>query len=493
MFNNNIIILKPQNSIKTMKMKKILLVIAIVMGFSTVTSLAQKNWTLEECIKYALDNNIQIKRQELQTELNKNNLEQSRYQILPNLNGSGNHSWNFGHNTDRITNQVYTTTVMSDNFGLSSSVTLFSGFQLLNTIQQNKYLMEKSLEDYKRAQNDISLQIATSFLQILFSEEALNIAQSQLEVTSLQLDKTKRLVEVGNKAKGDLLQIQAQEATEKFNVVNAKNNLNIANLTLIQLLEIKTLDGFKVSRPDSVPMDYKNALISVDDIYKEAEAKLPQIKSAEYDLKSSEKGLDISRGQRYPKLSLSGSIGTGYSNANKRVDSTYMATTTIGLVNGDPTLPVTSLYQAARYGNYPFFSQLKDNNYKAIGLSLSIPIFNNFQTNYNISNSKLRVKDSQYSLEQSKKSLYAEIQKAHADAIGALERFNSANEAVISNEESFKYMQQKFDVGLVSSVDFNVAKNNLTKAKSDLIQAKYEYIFKAKVLDFYRGVPITLK
>jgi outer membrane protein len=475
-----------------MKMKRFLLVVAMVTGFTTGSGLAQKNWTLEECIKYALDNNLQIKRQELQSEVNKNNFQQSKYQILPNLNGSATHGWNFGHNTDRITNQVYTTTVMSDNLGLQSSVTLFSGFQILNTVKQNRYLMEKSLQDFERAKNDISLQIATAFLQILFSEEALNIAKSQLDVTALQLEKTKRLVEVGDKARGDLLQIQAQEASEKYNVVNAKNNLKIANLTLAQLLELKNAEDFKISRPDSVPINYNNILTSVDDIYKEAEAKLPNIKSAEYDLKSSEKGLDIARGKLYPTLTLTGSIGTGYSDVNKQTDSISSGTATLGYVNGDPTLPVTNVYQKFYYGNYPFYNQLKDNNYKAIGFTLTVPIFNNFQAQYYIKNSKLKVKDSEYSLEQSKKSLYAEIQKAHADAVAALERYNSANEAVISNEESFKYTQQKFDVGLVNSVDFNVAKNDLTKAKSDLIQAKYEYLFKIKVLDFYRGMPITL-
>jgi Outer membrane protein len=493
MFNNNIINLLLRNLQKNMKMKRFLLVMAILSSIATGSGIAQKSWTLEECIKYALDNNIQIKRQELQTESNQNNLEQSKFQILPSVNGNASHGWNFGHSTDRITNQVYTTTVMSDNFTLQASLTLFSGFQIINTVQQNKYLVEKSLQDYQRARNDISLQIATAFLQILFCEEALTIAQSQLDVTTLQLEKTKRLVEVGNKAKGDLLQIQAQEANEKFNVVNAKNNLKIANLTLAQLLELKNTDDFKTLRPDSVAINYNNILSSVDEIYKDAENKLPNIKSAEYDLKSSEKGLAIAQGSLYPKLTLSGSIGTGYSDAYQKTDSVGYSSATIGYVNGDQNLPVTNVYQRFYYGNYPFANQLKDNIYKAIGFNLSVPIFNGFQAQNYVRNSKLKVKDSQYALEQSRKSLYAEIQKAHADAIAALERYNAANEAVISNEESFKYTQQKFDVGLVNSVDFNVAKNNLTKAKSDLIQAKYEYVFKIKVLDFYKGNPITLK
>ncbi|HEY4785125.1 MAG TPA: TolC family protein [Bacteroidales bacterium] len=476
-----------------MKMKKILFVISVIACLFTNNSQAQKSWTLEECIRYALDNNIQIKRQELQSETMRNNYQQSKFQTLPNLNAGAGHNWNLGRSVDRYTNEITNTTVMSDNFYIQSSVTLFSGFQTINTIQQNKYILEKSLQDYEKAKNDISLQIATAFLQILFSEEALNIAQNQLDVTSLQLEKTQRLVEVGSKAKGDLLQIQAQQANEKYNVVNAKNNLKIANLTLAQLLELKTADDFKISRPDSVKIEYSNVLATVDDIYKEAESKLPQIKSAEYDQRSNEYGLAVARGQRYPKITMTGSYGTGYSDARQKTIGLTPSRTTVGYVNGDANLPVYYDALVPESGNYPFAEQLKDNASKSLSFSLSVPIFNNFQTNYYISNSKIKVKDSEYNLEQSKKGLYADIQKAHADALAALERYNSANEAVVSNEESFKYTQQKYDVGLVSSVDYNVAKNDLTKAKSDLIQAKYEYIFKIKVLDFYRGQPITLK
>lgn len=456
-----------------MKIVNVLTCVAIIVSLGTTPVRSQKLWSLQECIQYALDNNIQIKRQELQKEITKNDYRQSKFQILPDLNAGAAHNWNFGRNVNQFTNEITNTNVMSDNFYATSTITLFSGFQIRNTIQQNRYLMEKSFQDFETARNDISLQVATIFLQILFNEEAIAIAEGQLNVTSLQLQKTGKLVDVGNKARGELLQIQAQEADEKYNLINAKNNLKISYLTLAQLLELPNGDSIRIFRPDSVALNFENVIAPVDAIYREGITKLPQIKSAEYDLKIAEKTLLIARGGRSPKLSLSGSIGTGYTDIMQRTDSVVMG------------VPVTS--------DYPFWGQLSVNQRKSVSLNLSIPIFNNMQNSRNIRNAVIRLKDAEFSLEQTKKNLYKEIQKAHADAVAAMERYNSATEAVTYNEESFKYSQQKFDVGMVTSVDYNVAKNNLTQAKSNLIQAKYEYLFKIKVLDFYRGMPMVIQ
>jgi outer membrane protein len=472
-------------------MKRITGILIIVFAFISFVN-GQKQWTLEECIKYALENNIQIKRQELQTKIAKNDYKQSEMQRLPDLNGNVSHNWNFGRNVDQFTNEIQTSNVMSDNFAIQSSVTLFSGFQIKNSIEQNKYLYEKSLKDLDKAKNDISLQIATIYLQILFNNEALEIAQSQLDVTKLQLEKTKRLYDVGNKPKGDYLQMQTQEASEKYNVITAKNNLAISYLTLKQILEMDTVSDFVIYRPDSINVTNVNILTSIDDTYDTALSNLPEIKSAELNLKSSEKGLDIARGEYYPKISLSASYFTGYSNARQKLISSSPGSQTIGYVNNDPSLPVLTDIMNIEMGTYPFFEQLKDNNSKAISFGLSIPIFNRFQTRKNVNNAKIRVLDSKYNVDQSKKTLFREIQTAHTEATAAFERFNASNEAVISNTESFKYIQQKYDVGMVSIVDYNIAKNDLIKAKSNFIQAKYEYVFKLKVLDFYKGLPIIL-
>lgn len=459
--------------------------------FLFTSAIAQSEWTLEDCIKYAFDNNIQIKRQELQSDMAKNNYTQSKMDRLPDLNAGTSFNSSYGRSVDRFTNDFTNTNVLSANGSIQSSVVLFAGFQIYNNIQLNKYNVERSLQDYQKAKNDMALQIATVYLQILFAQEALDIATNQLDVTRLQLDKTKKLVEVGNKAKGDLLQIQAQEANEKYNVTNAKNNLNIAYLSLRQLLELQDSTDFKIRRPDSMKIDNANILLSVNEIYNESETKLPQVKSAEYQLKSYEKGLNAAYGQLSPTLSLSGSYYTGFSDARKQVISSTTSDQVIGYVEGTNASVYTPITQYQE-GNYPFFDQLRDNNNKSISLNLNIPIFNKFQTRTNISNARIRVNDAKFNVAQVKKDLYQEIEKAHADAVAAYERFKSAQEAVTSNEESFKYVQQKYEVGMVSSVDFNIAKNDLIKAQSDLIQAKYEYIFKLKVLDFYRGNILTI-
>lgn len=474
-------------------MKPILCFLFVIATLALHTHVsAQKLWSLEECIRYAWENNIQLKKQDLQTQYSKTNYEQSKVALLPDLNVGGNHAWNFGRKIDPYTNEFSNTTVTTDNLYAQSTLVLFNGFQLINSVRQNEILLEKSFQDYEKAKNDIGIQIATVYLQILFNEENLNVALKQQEISQLQREKMGKLVEVGNKSKGDLLLMQAQEANDKYNSINAKNNLSISYLTLAQLLELKTSEDFKIKIPDSLTIDNTNVLLSVEEIYKVAETKLPQIKSAQYDLMSSEKNLSIAKGSLSPQLSLTGSYSTGFSDARQKITGANPTMDTIGYVSGIKTMPVTSGGVNLVMGKYSFMDQLKDNANKTLSINLNIPLFTRFQTRSKISNARIKLHDSEYSLELTRKSLYKEIQTAHADAVAALEKFYAATEAVRSNEEAFKYSQQKFDVGMLSAVDFNTAKNNLTKANSDLIQAKYQYVFKLKILDFYKGLPLVL-
>jgi outer membrane protein len=299
---------------------------------------------------------------------------------------------------------------------------------------------------------------------------------------------------VGNKSKGDLLVMQASEANDKYNSVIAKNNLNISYLTLSQLLEFKSSEGFTVFNPDSLSIDIVKKPTTVDDVYNEAVGKMPEIKSAEFDLLNNEKGLAIAKGQLSPQISFSGNYSSGYSNEVKQIkpnSTTHPDTIGAVDVNGIPT-PVVTQIQNYSTSNYSFIDQIKNNAYKSLSFNINVPIFNRLQTRTNISNAKLKLADSQYNLEIAKKDLYKQIQRAYLDAVAALEKYNSASESVNSNSEAFKYSQQKYDVGIMSAVDYNTAKTLLITAKSNLIQAKYQYIFKMKILDFYRGLPIVL-
>jgi outer membrane protein len=431
---------------------------------------AQKIWKLEDCINYAFENNLQIKQQVLNTRYNSNNLLQSKIGLAPDLNAGIGGSVSWGRALDQTT---YTFTqherIISTNSNVSSSLTLFSGLQQYNTIKQNEFNLMASLQDLEKLKNDISLAIAAGYLQILFNTDLLTISKNQLELTRMQVNRTSKLVDAGSLARGALLEIEAQAATEELNVINASNQLDISYLTLTQLLDLDSVGGFQIEIPEFGDIADQEILVSVSSVYNEANAILPQIKSAEYQLASSEKGLGIAKGSRSPSLNLNGSYGTGYSDIRQRYN------------------PATNQME-----DYPFADQMKDNISTTLSLGLRIPIFNGWMAGTNISNAKLSVMNYQLALETARNNLYKEIQQAHADAVAARKKYLATQQALTSMQESFMYTEQKFEVGLVNTVDYNVEKNRLTQTQSDLLQAKYDYIFKMKILDFYRGIPLTL-
>lgn len=456
-------------------MKKYPALLLILVLISTIQAFAQhKEWSLQECISYALENNIQIKQQGIQTQYQKNALDLARYRLLPTINGSASHNYSFGRALDQTTYQ-YTDNekIVSDNFYIGSSLTLFNGLQNYNGMKKSRYDLLASEQDLNSIRDNIALTVAVNYLQVLLNREIAGATESQLQTTLQQIEKTRKLVEAGSVARGNLLQIEAQAAQEELQLINIRNMLETAILNLTQLLELPTPEGFAVVVPE-IPLD-TNTVVSgnINEIYQTALGNRPEVKSSEYKLSSSEYDLKIARGARSPRLSLSNSFSTGYSDIRKKV---------LGL---DPTTgPI--------YGKYSFADQVNDNINYGVGFSLNIPILNGWQVNKNISNSSLGVESSRYALEGTKKQLYKDIQQAFADASAAMKKYAASMKAVTSTEESFRYTEQKFNVGMVTPVDYNAAKTQLLNAQSDMSQAKYEFIFKSKVLDFYRGVPLNL-
>jgi len=445
---------------------KIAFAAALLMMNMSVGS-AQEIWTLEKCIQYAIENNIAIQRVELKTETDENNLSSSKYQLLPNLNAQVNHNLNSGRALNQETYEWENRDFQEGNLGIVSNLKIFDGLQQYNTIKQRRYELLESVAEYERIKNDISLQIAGYYLQVLLNQELLEINRNQLEVTKLQIEKTGKLVEVGNVARGELLKIKAQAASEKLNITTAKNDLELAYIDLKQLLDLDTVDNFRIYKPADMELSFDVALSPVDSIYGIAVDQMPVIREAEYYLKSREKELDIARGQLSPELSLQGLIYSRY--------------------NEVALHPITGSIA------YPYNEQLKDNQYKQLSLRVNIPIFNRMQNHYNIQNSKILVHDAKLNLDQNKNYLFKDIQQAHADATAAIDKYYAASEAVESNREAFNYTRRKYEVGMVSAVDYNIANNDLIRAQSDLLQAKYEFIFKTKILDFYMGNSISLQ
>jgi outer membrane protein len=447
-------------------MEKTIIFLCLLALFGFIPVESQKVWSLEECISYALENNLQVKRQELNVKYNKNNYNQSYFSTLPNINADINHGYSSGKTIDYSKLDYVDQNYWAGSIGLSSNLTLFGGFQIINNILKSKYDFLKSQSDLEKSKNDISLQLALAYLQVLFTKELVDVSKNKLDVTAMQAERTRKMLEVGNVAQGEYLQIKAQESNDKTSLINAQNNLDIAYLDLTQLLDLDSTGGFDIVVPENIEVEILAPLESVQDIFAKALETMPQIKSAEFALKSSEKQLAIAWGQASPTVGLNGNLYSRYSQNAERPSDPYAA--------------------------YPVKNQLHDYYNKQIAIGISIPIFNRLQVKNNISNYRLQVNDYKLQLDLAKMTLYKDVQQAHADATAARQKYYSSVEAVNYNEEAFKYTSQKFEVGLVNSVDYNISQNNLITAKSNMLQAKYEYIFRLKILDLYMGKPIVL-
>lgn len=454
---------------------------------------AQQIWSLEDCLRYAMENNIQIKQSVLQTEYNENLLKQSKLGQIPNLSGSANYSFSWGRALDQTTYQFTDDQqINSISMGLSSYTNLFNGLQVRNTILQNELNLMASYQDVESVKNEISLNIAAAYLTILFNQELVSVTQSQIEVTGQQVERTLKMVDAGKLAKGNYLELKAQYASEELNLVNAENQLSISLLNLQQILDLPIDSSFRVIIPELADPDQNPLLVDAQEVYRTAEQIMPTIKSAMLSLESAEKGLAIARGGRSPQLYLSANYNSGYSDIREQVvDVGPPQQIPIGETIGGETV-VTYPQEIPVYGAYPFMDQIRDNTSAGIGLGLSIPIFNSWSINTNIANARIMHENAKLDLQNRRLALYASIHQAYADAVAALKKFNATQQALVSMEESFKYTEKKFEVGLVNTVDYNTSKNQLIATQSDLLQAKYDFIFKTKILNFYRGEPITL-
>jgi outer membrane protein len=464
--------------------------------FPVATSLsAQKVWTLEDCINYAFENNLDIKKQVLNVELNKAQKLQSTLGMLPSINANGTNIWNYGQTVDRYTNQFASSTVRSNNFNLSANMTLFNGLTLVNTYQQSKINLLASNYDMDVLKNNISLTVAGYYLDILFNMELLDVANEQQTITTDQVNRIKKMVEAGSSAKGDLLNIQAQLSTEELTVVDAENRLSISKLSLQQVIDLPVSKDFIVEKPLLKDVAVPKDVLTPEQIFDYALIARPEIKSADLRVQSAEKSLAIARGRVTPSLSFGGTWATGYSSAITQNDPNFVGDTTyipVGYTSPSHETVLIPQVSSAPQVVTTFGDQLKQNENKSIGFNLSVPIFNGWQGRTAITSAKIQKSQAELDLEVMKRDLRKTIEQSYADAVAALKKYRAAGEKVTAQEESFKYTQQKFDVGMLTSFDFNNAKKELTKAQSELLQAKYDFIFKTTILDFYMGKPISI-
>lgn len=425
----------------------------------------EDDWTLQKCIEYALENNIQVKLQELQVKMGDSRLTRAKHNALPSFNASANHAYSFGRSTNFITNQKERMDNMSTSASISTQLTLFQGFQLSNTRKQEALNLQATLSDVDQLKNDISLNIAAAYLQILFAQELLESAEMQMELSTMQVDRTQKLVDAGSLSLSNLMEMEAQRASDELQLVNVQNQLELAYLTLIQLLDIRQEDEFAIHKPEYVGVEQEFDLELSSQIYQEALNTMPQIKGAELRVLSAERGVQIARGGHSPRIALGANYGTG---VQQKIRSNSLL------------------------ADDPFFEQVRDNANTNVGVSLSIPIFNGSQVRTSVSDARISLESSKLNLEHQKNVLYKEIQQAQADAVAAYNQYRATRKNMDALQEAFRHIEHRFSLGLANSLDYTTSKTRLAKAEADLLSAKFEYIFKLKILDFYRGIPLSI-
>lgn len=451
---------------------------------------AQSGLDLQQCIKYATEHNISLKQAVLTNEINKNNTDQSKANLLPTLNIGAQHNLNFGKTVDRFSGTFANTQFVSQNFFASTNFLIWSGLSQYNTIKANEYNYMSGVQNLKQQEYDLSLNVANAFINVIFSEELLKISKNQFDVTKEQLDRTQKMVNAGALAKSVEYDIKAQLANEEVNVTNADNNYQLAILGLKQLMNYDSIANFILNRPVLEVEGGQLLNNNVQYIYETALKNQPSIKRGEFAIMSADKTYAASKGRVSPTLSMTGSIGTGYSGVAKRLAGYNSVTDTLGTIPGLGPLVYDRLDPL--FENTPFSNQVKDNVNKTIGFTLNIPLFNGLQTHTAIKNSKINLLNARYTQELNEQNLYKTISQAYMNAKASLNKYNANKSSVEAAAESFKYAQQKFNAGSISAFDFSNAKNRLFVAESNLLQAKYDYIFKLKVLDYYQGKPLVL-
>ncbi len=437
---------------------KILFILALIISISS--NAQEKKWTLQECVQYALDNNISIKQSKLDVSVSEETVVSAKGNFLPDLGASTSGNLSFGSGFDPVSQNRVSTSTYGGSIGASSSISIFNGYRNLNTYKQAKLGVESAKLNLEKMQDDISLYVVNAYLGVLFAKENLNVSNVQYEISNKQIEKTKTQFEAGAIPKGDLLNIQSTVATDEQNVIANENALNLAILDLAQLLQLSP-NGFDIVSIDvqspSVAMFYKNP----NEVYQKALTNRPEIKLAELNIESSDLSVEIAKSYFLPSLTASASVGSGYGFNLKKNSN-----------------------------NLPFFDQLDNNFGYGAGFNLNIPIFNKFQTRSNVNTQKINYEISQYGLESEKLALEQIIQKAFYDAKAASKTYESAEKSVIAQREAFKNAQESYNVGAMTLFDFDDVRHRLVSAESAMISAKYDYVFKTKVLKFYFGEPI---
>ncbi|WP_165784622.1 TolC family protein [Solitalea longa] len=456
---------------------------------------AQEKFTLEQCVNYALEHNLTIKQAAFNMAITEEDLTESKYNLLPSINGQASQNFNKGRNINPQTNLYVDQSLNSTNLSLNAEVVLFSGLQKLNLIKQNKYSLMSQQSNVEKIKQDITLNVVSEFLTTLFNQELVRNYENQLTVSQGQVEVAKKKADVGSITEADFLQFKAQQSVDEFNLTTAQSQLTISLLNLRQLLSIDADKPFEIVRPSEVELMNIETKYNSMAVYSEALKINPEIKRLEYQRMASEKSLSVAKGGYLPTLSLGGYYSTNYSSLGQKTIRTPLPDAPTGLYIPGPGGNNVAVYgpdASVSFSDIGFSEQIKNNLGSGVGFTLRVPIFNGLQIRTGVRKSKINYENSVINEQFAKNTLNKTVTQAVVDLNAAEKKFASASTSFESLKKAYEYSQKRFDVGLINSLDLNIAKTNYSKAESEALQAKYDMIFKSKVIDYYLGKPLTL-
>jgi outer membrane protein len=448
---------------------------------------------LSQAVDLALQHNLTVKSYELNLKNAELTYQQAKYNQLPSLGGNINQAASFGRSINPYTNGYDSRNINYNNVGLNANLTLFNGGQLRNTILQNEFALKATQQDLQSMRENIALQVVLSYLSILNAEDQLSIAKAQTEITKLQIDRTQKLVSAGTLPVSNVLDLKAQLANEESNVVSFQSSLDINKLTLQQLLNDSSIQAFDLQRIQ-VPVPSSKAYdISVNEIYAKALDIQPLVRAADFRVQGAVKGVDVAKAFRLPTLSMSGSWSANQSNALKSVELLGTQTVNLGSVAiGGTSYPVSTVQP--KYGEgttVGYFDQLNNTQNKVVSLNLNIPIFAKYANRTRVAQAGLQKQNAEIEADRARLTLRQNIEQAYVNMLNAANKYEASSQQVSALEESFRASESRFNAGTIDFVSYNLQKTNLDKARLALIQVKYDFVFRTKILDYYQGKSLT--
>lgn len=467
-------------------MKKLTTLTTVLLWLiSPIFAQEAEKWTLQRCVNEALEKNISILQNQLQGEIAQNNLAQSQLSRIPTLSGSGSHNYNIGRTIDPFTNTFVNQTIQSNGFAINSGVLLYGGGQIKNTINQNTTAQQANEQSTQVVKNQVALQVASTYLQIIQAEENLKIAKSQQELTNNQLIRAEKLVKSGATNQSTVLNLKAQAANDKVQIINAQTQIELAYNAMRNLLQIPSTAPFAIQTETAIELPVMPNE-TVTSIYEDAIQRMPEIKQAELTIAQRKYTEQIAAAGLQPTLSAYGNVNTVYSQSGKEVTPTGFDVIPIGVTETSKEV-VYGQIQNYDIATKPFGKQLGDNLGQQVGLSLSVPIFNAYRNRTNLENAKVQTQISELALENTKNQLLNDITNAFTNLQLASSRYDAARLSEEAQLLNFEFSEKRFDAGAANSVDLLTAKNQWFQSQLQLTNAKYEYIFRNMIIAFYKG------